>query len=65
MDLASIGNLISSVGFPIAVAVGIAIWMYKYQKETNAAIKELTKAVADLTTVVTIINEKWKWSHDN
>ena len=58
-------DLINSVGFPIAVCIGlmyIIVVMYKsnneYQKETNTVMKELTTAVDKMTTIIDIAISK-------
>lgn len=58
MDAGTIQNLISSVGFPIFVAV----WMlYKSSKDSEAlkdTVNELRNAITELTTLIQKEGEK-------
>lgn len=58
MDAGAIQNLISSVGFPIFVAV----WMlYKSSKDSEAlkdTVNELRNAITELTTLIQKEGEK-------
>lgn len=51
MDVASIGQLIGSYGFPI-VACGALFWyIVKEQRETRAVLDELKQIIQDNTSV--------------
>lgn len=70
MDVATITQLVSNLGFPI-VCVGVMFWMQNKEREAHAAeserwtevVKENTEALRDLKEVVTLLKEKV--SHGN
>ncbi len=65
MDVASVTQLVSNLGFPI-VCVGVMFWMQNKERESHAAestrwtevVKENTEALRDLKEVVEILKEK-------
>lgn len=70
MDVATITQLVSNLGFPI-VCVGVMFWMQNKEREAHAVeserwtevVKENTEALRDLKEVVTLLKEKV--SHGN
>lgn len=65
MDVATVTQLVSNLGFPI-VCVGVMFWMQNKERESHAAeserwtevVKENTEALRDLKEVVSILKEK-------
>lgn len=57
MDIQNVLTAISTVGFPI-VACGGLYWMI------NKALKELTSAVNNNTSAITILTERIKNNHE-
>lgn len=58
MDFSTLTQFISTVGFPMAVAIWLMLSGDKARKENNAVINELTKVVADNTHVIEKLSEK-------
>ena len=64
MDVATVTQLVSNLGFPI-VCVGVMFWMLNKERESHAAesehwtevVKENTEALRDLKEVVSLIKE--------
>lgn len=65
MDVATISQLVSSLGFPI-VCVGVMFWMQNKERESHAAeserwtevVRENTEALRDLKEVVTLLKDR-------
>ena len=65
MDVATITQLISNLGFPI-VCVGVMFWMQNKERESHAAeserwtkvVEENTEALRDLKEVVSLLKER-------
>lgn len=65
MDVATVTQLISNLGFPI-VCVGVMFWMLNKERESHAAeserwtevVKENTEALRDLKEVVNLLKER-------
>lgn len=65
MDVSTISQLVSNLGFPI-VCVGVMFWMQNKERESHAAeserwtevVKENTEALRDLKEVVSILKER-------
>lgn len=65
MDVATISQLVSNLGFPI-VCVGVMFWMQNKERESHAAeserwtevVKENTEALRDLKEVVSLLKER-------
>lgn len=65
MDVATVTQLVSNLGFPI-VCVGVMFWMQNKERESHASeserwtevVKENTEALRDLKEVVTILKER-------
>ena len=65
MDVATITQLVSNLGFPI-VCVGVMFWMQNKEREAHASeserwtevVKENTEALRDLKEVVSLLKEK-------
>ena len=65
MDVATISQLVSNLGFPI-VCVGVMFWMQNKERESHAAeserwtevVKENTEALRDLKEVVTLLKDR-------
>ena len=58
MDFSTLTQFISTVGFPMAVAIWLMLSGDKARKENNAVINELTRVVADNTHVIEKLSEK-------
>lgn len=65
MDVATVTQLVSNLGFPI-VCVGVMFWMQNKEREAHASeserwtevVKENTEALRDLKEVVSLLKEK-------
>lgn len=65
MDVATVTQLVSNLGFPI-VCVGVMFWMLNKERESHAAesarwtevVKENTEALRDLKEVVSLLKER-------
>ena len=65
MDVSTISQLVSNLGFPI-VCVGVMFWMQNKERESHAAeserwtavVRENTEALRDLKEVVTLLKER-------
>ena len=65
MDVATISQLVSNLGFQI-VCVGVMFWMQNKERESHAAeserwtevVRENTEALRDLKEVVTLLKER-------
>ena len=65
MDVATISQLVSNLGFPI-VCVGVMFWMQNKERESLAAeserwtavVRENTVALRDLKEVVTLLKDR-------
>ena len=65
MDVATITQLVSNLGFPI-VCVGVMFWMQNKEREAHASeserwtevVKENTEALRDLKEVVNLLKER-------
>ena len=65
MDVATISQLVSNLGFPI-VCVGVMFWMQTKERESHAAeserwtevVRENTEALRDLKEVVSLLKER-------
>ena len=65
MDVATISQLVSNLGFPI-VCVGVMFWMQNKERESHAAeserwtevVRENTEALRELKEVVTLLKER-------
>jgi hypothetical protein len=65
MDVGTISQLVSNLGFPI-VCVGVMFWMQNKERESHAAeserwtevVKENTEALRDLKEVVSLLKER-------
>ena len=65
MDVATVTQLVSNLGFPI-VCVGVMFWMQNKERESHAAesvrwtnvVEENTEALRDLKEVVSLLKER-------
>ena len=65
MDVATVTQLVSNLGFPI-VCVGVMFWMQNKERESHSAeserwaevVKENTEALRDLKEVVSLLKER-------
>ena len=65
MDVSTISQLVSNLGFPI-VCVGVMFWMQNKERESHAAeserwtevVRENTEALRDLKEVVTLLKDR-------
>lgn len=58
MDLTNIVSIISSVGFPIAAALGLFWYMTKQDENHKEEVKELRQAIENNTLVITRLVDK-------
>lgn len=58
MDFSTLTQFISTVGFPMAVAIWMMLSSEKARKENNDVITELTRVVADNSHVIEKLSEK-------
>lgn len=65
MDVATITQLVSNLGFPI-VCVGVMFWLQNKERESHSAeserwtevVRENTEALLDLKEVVNLLKER-------
>lgn len=65
MDVATVTQLVSNLGFPI-VCVGVMFWLQNKERESHAAeserwteaVKENTEALQELKEVVSLLKER-------
>lgn len=65
MDVATVTQLVSNLGFPI-VCVGVMFWMQNKERESHAVestrwtkvVEENTEALRDLKEVVSLLKER-------
>lgn len=65
MDVATVTQLVSNLGFPI-VCVGVMFWMQNKERESHAVeserwtevVQENTEALRDLKEVVSLLKER-------
>lgn len=57
VDVNTIGTLIGSVGFPVALCVGLLYYLFKVQKDHKEETDQLKDAINNLNTVMKQILE--------
>lgn len=72
MDIAIIAELISTIGFPIALVVVLMWFIFKLQNESVAreerlmkVIEEYGKKLAEISSAINAINDKIDRYHSN
>lgn len=56
-DVATIGSLIGTVGFPVALSVGLLYYLFRVQKEHKEETNQLKEAITELKLVMSQILE--------
>lgn len=56
-DLTMIGSLIGTVGFPVALSVGLLYYLFRVQKEHKEETNQLKEAITELKLVMSQILE--------
>lgn len=63
-SISEIGSLIGTVGFPVALAVGLLAYLFRVQKDHKEETNQLKGAITDLRLVMSQILEhirnKWE-----
>ena len=57
VDVSMIGSLIGTVGFPVALSVGLLYYLFRVQKENKEETNQLKEAITDLKLVMSQILE--------
>lgn len=57
VDVNTIGTLVGSVGFPVALCVGLLYYLFKVQKDHKEETDQLKDAINNLNTVMKQILE--------
>ena len=57
VDVSMIGSLIGTVGFPVALSVGLLYYLFRVQKEHKEETNQLKEAITDLKLVMSQILE--------
>lgn len=65
VSVSEIGSLIGTVGFPVALSVGLLYYLFRVQKEHREETNQLKAAITDLRLVMSQIlehirNNKWE-----
>ena len=58
MDVATITQVIGSLGFPIAACIGVSWYVVKMQKQNNDTISKMSDALNNNTIALTKLAEK-------
>ena len=56
-DFTAIGSLIGTVGFPVALSVGLLYYLFRVQKEHKEETNQLKEAITELKLVMSQILE--------
>lgn len=57
VDVSMIGSLIGTVGFPVAMSVGLLYYLFRVQKEHKEETNQLKEAITELKLVMSQILE--------
>ena len=57
VDVSAIGSLVGTVGFPVALSVGLLYYLFKVQKEHKEETNQLKEAITELKVVMSQILE--------
>ena len=57
VDVATIGSLVGTVGFPVALSIGLLYYLFKVQKEHKEETNQLKGAIMELKLVMSQILE--------
>lgn len=57
VDVSMIGSLIGTVGFPVALSIGLLYYLFRVQKEHKEETNQLKEAITDLKLVMSQILE--------
>lgn len=65
VSVSEIGSLIGTVGFPVALSIGLLYYLFRVQKEHREETNQLKAAITDLRLVMSQIlehirNNKWE-----
>ena len=64
-DFTAIGSLIGTVGFPVALSVGLLYYLFRVQKEHKEETNQLKEAIVELKLVMSQILEHIRKSEEN
>ena len=56
-DITTIGSLIGTVGFPVALSIGLLYYLFRVQKEHKEETNQLKEAITELKLVMSQILE--------
>lgn len=57
VDVSAIGSLVGTVGFPVALSIGLLYYLFKVQKEHKEETNQLKEAITELKVVMSQILE--------
>lgn len=57
VDVATIGSLVGTVGFPVALSIGLLYYLFRVQKEHKEETNQLKEAITELKLVMSQILE--------
>lgn len=57
VDLTTIGSLVGTVGFPVALSIGLLYYLFRVQKEHKEETNQLKEAITELKLVMSQILE--------
>lgn len=57
VDMTAIGSLIGTVGFPVALSIGLLYYLFRVQKEHKEETNQLKEAIVELKVVMSNILE--------
>lgn len=57
VDVSMIGSLIGTVGFPVALSIGLLYYLFRVQKEHKEETNQLKEAITELKLVMSQILE--------
>ena len=64
VDVSTIGSLVGTVGFPVALSIGLLYYLFKVQKEHKEETNQLKEAITELKLVMSQILEHIRHDED-
>ena len=64
VDVSTIGSLVGTVGFPVALSIGLLYYLFKVQKEHKEETNQLKEAITELKLVMSQILEHIRHGED-
>lgn len=64
-DFTAIGSLIGTVGFPVALSIGLLYYLFRVQKEHKEETNQLKEAIVELKLVMSQILEHIRKSEED